>query len=182
MLVGIRYIFKHFGKLLAWKHWPYAYPMSISATPSCLYFKLSFVHQNTFKNAHISAVPKTQVTTQRFTNNKEDKLWYSNSTGMLHSNKKQIATHTCVSLTDIIASQRTRYQRAHMIPFMHISNKLNESMVLEIRIVVTLLGTVLIGKGFEGDFYGAADYTFIYCSIHHWATKWFVYFLVYVIV
>lgn len=69
---------------------------------------------------------------------------------MLHSNKRQIATHKCVSLTDIIASQRTRYQRAHMIPFMHISNKLNESMVLEIRIVVTLLGTVLIEKGLRG--------------------------------
>lgn len=39
-----------------------------------------------------------------------------------------------------------------MIPSIHISSRLNESMVLEIRIVVTLIGSVIITKWFEGDF------------------------------
>lgn len=38
-----------------------------------------------------------------------------------------------------------------MIPSIHISNRLNESMVLEIRIVVTLVGPVITEKWFEGN-------------------------------
>lgn len=37
-----------------------------------------------------------------------------------------------------------------MIPSLHISNKLNESIVLGIRIVVTLVGTAIISSGSRG--------------------------------
>lgn len=61
--------------------------------------------------------------------------------------------HKCMNLTDIIV-KATRYQMKvyGMVLFTHISNSLNESIVLEIRIAVNLVRTVILGKGLEEDF------------------------------
>lgn len=75
-------------------------------------------------------------------NNKKDQFWYSHPTEYYTPMKNKLSQRKCMSRTDITVNERnqTPMSLRGTIPCTPISNRLNESRVLEIRTAVILVG------------------------------------------